>query len=151
LLGIVVWAGICALLGSPRPYGFRFSVEKSSVILIDLPLYVTWPFTLTAFNILSLFYVFGVLITMWPEVFLFWSNLFVFYSLFVCFVFMFIPISSFMLGMISSIILLKMFSDPLNYEFSLPSISIILRFGFSLCPEFPGCFGLGAIGSLYFL
>jgi hypothetical protein len=32
---------------------FRVSVEKSGVILIGLPLYVTWSFPLTALNILS--------------------------------------------------------------------------------------------------
>ena len=37
---------------------FMFSGEKSGVILIGLPLYVTWPFSLTAFNILSLFSIF---------------------------------------------------------------------------------------------
>jgi hypothetical protein len=30
---------------------FSVSVEKSGVILIGLPLYVTWPFSPTAFNI----------------------------------------------------------------------------------------------------
>ena len=40
---------------------FMVSGEKSGVILIGLPLYVTWPFSLTAFNILSLFSRFGVL------------------------------------------------------------------------------------------
>ena len=40
---------------------FIVSGEKSGVILIGLPLYVTWPFSLTAFNILSLFRAFGVL------------------------------------------------------------------------------------------
>ena len=49
---------------------FMVSGEKSDVILIGLPLYVTRPFSLTAFNILSLFSVFGVLIIMWQEVFL---------------------------------------------------------------------------------
>ena len=43
---------------------FMVSGEKSGVILIGLPLYVTWPFSLTAFNILSLFSTFGVLIIM---------------------------------------------------------------------------------------
>ena len=43
---------------------FIVSGEKSVVILIGLPLYVTWPFSLTAFNILSLFSTFGVLIIM---------------------------------------------------------------------------------------
>jgi hypothetical protein len=43
---------------------FIVSVEKSGVILISLPLYVTWPFSLIAFHILSLFSAFGVLIIM---------------------------------------------------------------------------------------
>ena len=43
---------------------FIVSVEKSGVILIGLPLYVTWPFSLAAFNILSLFCAFSVLIIM---------------------------------------------------------------------------------------
>jgi hypothetical protein len=41
---------------------FGVSVEKTDVILISLPLYVTWPFSLTAFNILSLFCAFSILI-----------------------------------------------------------------------------------------
>jgi hypothetical protein len=40
---------------------FIVSVEKSHVLL---PLYVTWPFSLAAFNILSLLGVFSVLIIM---------------------------------------------------------------------------------------
>jgi hypothetical protein len=40
---------------------FRISGEKSGVILIGLPLYVSWRFPLTIFNILSLFCAFGVL------------------------------------------------------------------------------------------
>ena len=43
---------------------FMVSGEKFGVILIGLPLYVTWPFSLAAFNILSLFSTFGVLIIM---------------------------------------------------------------------------------------
>ena len=43
---------------------FIVSGEKSGVILIGLPLYVTCPFSLTTFNILSLFREFGVLIIM---------------------------------------------------------------------------------------
>jgi hypothetical protein len=38
--------------------------EKSGVILIGLPLYVTWYFSLAAFDILSLLCAFSVLITM---------------------------------------------------------------------------------------
>ena len=41
---------------------FIVSVEKTGVILKDLLLYVTWPFSLAAFNILSLLCVFSVLI-----------------------------------------------------------------------------------------
>jgi hypothetical protein len=48
----------------------RVSIEKSGVILIGLPIYVTWLFPLVAFNIHSLFCTFGVLIIMWFSVFL---------------------------------------------------------------------------------
>jgi hypothetical protein len=48
---------------------FIVSGEKSGVILIGLPLYVTQPFSLTAFNNLSLFCAFGVLIIMYQEEF----------------------------------------------------------------------------------
>jgi hypothetical protein len=34
----------------------RFTVEKLGVIMIDLPLYATWQFSLGAFTIVSLFY-----------------------------------------------------------------------------------------------
>ena len=43
---------------------FIVSVEKSDVILIGLPFYITWPFSVTAFNVLSLFCAFGVLTIM---------------------------------------------------------------------------------------
>ena len=43
---------------------FRVSVEKFGVILIGLLLYVTWHFSFIAFNILSLFCAFSVLIIM---------------------------------------------------------------------------------------
>jgi hypothetical protein len=43
---------------------FSVSVEKSGVILIGLPLYVTWPVSFAAFNLLSLFSAFSVLIKM---------------------------------------------------------------------------------------
>ena len=42
---------------------FRVSIEESGIILICLPQYVTWPFSLADFNILSLFCAFSVLIT----------------------------------------------------------------------------------------
>jgi hypothetical protein len=43
---------------------FLVSAEKSGVILIGIALYVTWLFSLAAFNILSLFCGFNVLVTM---------------------------------------------------------------------------------------
>jgi hypothetical protein len=43
----------------------RVSVEKSGLILIGLPLYVTFPFSLMGFNVLSLFCTLNVLIIMW--------------------------------------------------------------------------------------
>ena len=43
---------------------FIVSIEKSGVILVFLPLYVTWSFSLAAFNILSLLSTFNVLIIM---------------------------------------------------------------------------------------
>ena len=55
---------------------FIVSGEKSCVILIGLPLYITWPFSLTAFSIISLFSAFCVLIIICQEEFLFWSSLF---------------------------------------------------------------------------
>ena len=49
---------------------FIVSFEKSGVILIGLPLYVTWPVSLPAFSILSLFWTFGVLTIMcWEKFF----------------------------------------------------------------------------------
>ena len=50
---------------------FMISGEKSGIILIGLPLYVTWPFSFTAFNTHSLFCAFGVLTIIWQEEFLF--------------------------------------------------------------------------------
>ena len=55
---------------------FIVSGEKSGIILIGLPLYVTWPFSLAAFNILCLFNAFVVLIIMCREEFLYCSNIF---------------------------------------------------------------------------
>ena len=55
---------------------FIVSSEKSGIILIGLPLYVTRPFSLTAFNILSLFSAIVFLIIMCREDYLFFSSLF---------------------------------------------------------------------------
>jgi hypothetical protein len=63
---------------------------------------------------------------------------------------MFMGISFFRLGKFSSTILLKIFTGPLSLESLLSSKPIILWF-FSLCPEFPGCFGLGDFCLLHFL
>jgi hypothetical protein len=46
---------------------FRVYVEKSGLILIGLPLYVTWPFSLAAFHILSLSCTLSVLVIMQRE------------------------------------------------------------------------------------
>jgi hypothetical protein len=104
---------------------FIVSGENSGVILIGLPLYVTWLFSLTAFNILSLFCAFGVLTFMCQEELLFWSNLFgVLWAS--C---MFMGISFFRVGKFSSIILLKIFTGHLSWKSSFSSIPIILMFG----------------------
>jgi hypothetical protein len=47
----------------------------------------------------------------------------------------------------SSIIILKIITGPLSWDSLLSSMPII----FSLCPGFPGCFGLGAYCILHFL
>ena len=52
---------------------FIVFVEKSGVIMIDLPLYITFTPSLAAFNVLSLFCPFSVLIIMGQEDFLFCS------------------------------------------------------------------------------
>jgi hypothetical protein len=63
---------------------FIVSGEKSGVMLIGLLLYVSGPFSLTAFNILSLFRAFVVLLIMCREKFLFWFSVFGFCRLPVC-------------------------------------------------------------------
>jgi hypothetical protein len=55
---------------------FKATVEKSSVILMGLPLYVICFFSHTAFNILSLFSVLVVLMIICHGEALFWSSLF---------------------------------------------------------------------------
>jgi hypothetical protein len=44
---------------------FRVSVEESRTILLCLPLFGNWFFSLTALNILSSFCAFSILIIMW--------------------------------------------------------------------------------------
>jgi hypothetical protein len=104
---------------------FIFSGEKSAVILIDLPLFVTWPFSLTAFNILSLFNAFVVLIIMCQDESPPLSSLLKVLQA-SC---MFMGISPFRLGKFSSIFLLKIFTGPLSWQSLHSSIPIILRFG----------------------
>jgi hypothetical protein len=58
----VVWAGLCGLLefvvtSSKALLGFAISVEKLSVMLIGLPLYITWPLFHSAFNIFCLMHI----------------------------------------------------------------------------------------------
>jgi hypothetical protein len=50
------------MMSSHDLLAFIVSGEKSGVILLGLPLYGTCPFSLAAFNILSLFCAFGVLL-----------------------------------------------------------------------------------------
>lgn len=69
LLGIVVRAGICDFLlpvaHLSRPFWLLMSPLRSQVfILTGLPLCVIWSFSLEALNILSLFCMFTILITM---------------------------------------------------------------------------------------
>jgi hypothetical protein len=49
---MVVWSlGVLRYLFKP-PLALSISIENSVVILINLPFYVTWPFSLAVFNIL---------------------------------------------------------------------------------------------------
>lgn len=59
-----------------RPSDFKVFVKWPGVILMGLPLKVTCPFSLAAFNTLSLFYVFNVLTMLCYGEFMFWSFLF---------------------------------------------------------------------------
>ena len=123
LLVIIVWAGIS--LGvcrtSIKSCFFRLSIKKSGLILIGLPLYITWSFPLAAFNIFSLFCMFSVLMIMYQVDFIFWSNLFgalyVSYTLIDTFIFR--------LENVSSMIKLKLFCVSLTRVSSLSPITII--------------------------
>jgi hypothetical protein len=57
-------------------FAFNISVEKSTVILIGLPLHFIYFFSLIAFNILSLFSVLIVLMIICHGLVLFWPSLF---------------------------------------------------------------------------
>jgi hypothetical protein len=107
---------------------FRVSGEKSGIIQIGLPLYATCTFSLTAFNILSLFCAFGVLIIITRGISFLVSS--VWFSV----DFLYVYGHFFRLGKFSSVILLKMFTGPLSWESSLTSIPIIFRLGvFIVC------------------
>jgi hypothetical protein len=104
--------------------------------MYNLPFYVTWPFSLTAFNILFLFcefcfdyYVIRGLSFLVQSVWCSVGFLYVYDQLF------------FRLGEFSSMILLKMFSGPLSREPLFSFIPIIFRFGLFLV--FLDAFGLG--------
>jgi hypothetical protein len=60
-----VWSFRVYITSIHSPVDFRVSTEKSGVILIGLPLYTTWSFSLTAFNMLSLFCMLSVVIIMY--------------------------------------------------------------------------------------
>jgi hypothetical protein len=94
---------------------FIVSGENSGIILIGLHLHVTRPFPLIAFNILSLFSAFVVLINFFsgPVYLEFYRLLIVHGHHF------------FRLGKVSSIILLKILTVPLSWESSRSSIPII--------------------------
>lgn len=65
IAGKLVWIGIHCLLMFEKYlhwifWLFYFTTEKSGGILIDVPLYVTWPFPLTVVILFSLFCMFSL-------------------------------------------------------------------------------------------
>lgn len=111
---------------------FKFSVEKSAIILVDLSLPVTIQFFLEAFNVLScsvsLIYNYDI---MWVSSFLVFSvwcskNTLVF--------FIWMTTSFPRFENLYYIILFNMFSMPLACK-SFPSMFIIYRFVFYQCPK----------------
>jgi hypothetical protein len=58
-LTVIFFEGLKNII--PCFLGFRSSVEEFAAILMDLPLYMIYRFSLAAFNILSLFCIFNVL------------------------------------------------------------------------------------------
>ena len=75
-LGLHLWSLSVCKITAQALLAFRVSVEKLCVILIGLHLYVTWLFSIAAFNTLSFLGTFNALIIMWQEGFLPWFNLF---------------------------------------------------------------------------
>ena len=55
ILGCHFCSFIVCMTSAEDYLAFRVSVKKSGIILIGLPLYVTLPFSLIAFNILAFF------------------------------------------------------------------------------------------------
>jgi len=142
-LGWHLWSLSTCIASAHDLLAFIVSGEKFGVILIVLPVYVTWPFSSSAFNILSLFCAFDVLTIMWWEEFLFWSNI-VGVLQASC---MFMGISFFRLGKFSSMILLVLWVGSLHSLLYLSSLGLI----FSLCPGFPVCFGPVAFSIFHYL
>ena len=64
-LGLHPWSLNVSIRLDQVVLAFIVSNEKSGVILIHLPLYVTWHFSFEALNILSLLFMFSVLIILW--------------------------------------------------------------------------------------
>ena len=64
-LGLHPWSLSVCSTSIQDLQAFMVSTEKSGVILIGLPLYVTWPFSFAALKILPLFCMFCVLIIIW--------------------------------------------------------------------------------------
>ena len=89
----------------------KFSIENSGVILISLPLCVHWSFPLTTYNLFFfVLYLYCFDYYMMGEI--------SFLVQFVCFLYI-MDICFFGLGKFTSIILLKIFTGPLNCEYSL--------------------------------
>ena len=86
----------------------RVSAERSSVNLMDIPLYVICCFSITAFNIFSLYLIFDSVINMWLGVFLL---AFILYRT-LCTSWTWLTISFSILGKFSTIISSNIFSVP---------------------------------------
>ena len=74
-LGWYLWSLTACIMLDHDFLAFIVPIEKSGIIPIGLSLYVTWPFSFAALNILSLFCMFSVLIITWQGNF-FWFSLF---------------------------------------------------------------------------
>ena len=134
LLGIVVWAGICGLLESAahlfRPFLLLKSPLRSQLNSSSSSFYVTLSFF---FPQLKIVFLCSVRLVFWllcaKETF--FSGPDYSYILYFVFFLYFVRHLLFMLGKISSMIWLKIFSVSLTHVSSPSSIPIILTFGFS--------------------